>query len=496
MPQRNSAIANPAILKVVTAGLVTLLFVAVWVKNITDSPIMHDATENLQLAINLQHNHTYSVDERAPYHPSMVREPVPVLTIALAVKVVDAVLGPAEPRMYLQGTRARLVKLQNVVWMALLCLTVYYSIYSLSSSFYLGLLGVVLINKVPLVTSGLVYGTLLIDTLYTEIPAATLLLLGSTLLAQGAKRSRSWLIVGAGLSFGALALTKAAFLYVFFGMLTLLIAVALCRRSRATEGWPDLRQLLVLSLGFFVMVVPWLIRNYEEVGSLQIAGRGGLALYERAVYDDMTNDELRATLYWWAPDSVTQWIFGRALDLSAKDFLHRDSPLRRLSKDPDSDFYDEDVAAMQAGTPEKAISFYFKSYGDKQQLLYGLEASGVANPDVVADKLVSQRALTIMRTHPLRQLLMVPLFMYRAAAYLFLALTGALVYVLKKQRWDLVIMVIPGMLLLLLYASLTDYITRYAVLVRPLAIVVILLALQAGWNEHRRQIHGPRAAAS
>jgi hypothetical protein len=477
LSKRGSLIADSTILKVVAASLVALLFAAVWFKNITGSPIERDAAENLQLAINLQHHHVYSADAQAPYHPSIVREPVPVMTMALSVALVDAVLGPAEPAAYFHGARARDIKLQNIVWMALLCLTVFYAIYGLSSSFYLALLGVILINKVPLVTSGLVYAQLLIDTLYTEIPAATLLLLGSTLLVQGTKQKRMTLIATAGVCFGALALTKAAFLYVFIGTMALWVGTAVFNHFRKADGLLGLRQLLVVGLAFLMVVLPWLARNYVQVGTFQIAGRGGIALHQRAVNDEMTNDELRATLYWWAPDPVSRWIFGRALGLSPKDFLHRDSPFRRLSRDEGSDFYESDFAAFRAGRPEAAISFYFKSFAEERQLLHRLEAAGVPNADLVVDKTFEHRAFTIMEAHPLRQLVMSPLFMYRAAAYLFIALMAVLAYALRARRNDLLIFIAPSLALLAFYALFTDYIIRYAAMVIPLAIAAVAAVL-------------------
>ena len=202
--------SNPA--RATVTVLLLSLFAAVWFSNVSGSLIEKDAAENLQLAINLEHHHLYSMDAHAPLYPSNTREPVPVLTMALAVALVDAAMGPADSSAYFQGKRAHDIKLQSVAWMAALCGILFFSAWSLTGSYYGSLLCVVLINKIPHVTSGLVYGDFMIDSLYTEIPAAALLLLSSTLLVLGLKRRKTALMGLAGVCFGALALTKAAFL--------------------------------------------------------------------------------------------------------------------------------------------------------------------------------------------------------------------------------------------------------------------------------------------
>jgi hypothetical protein len=471
--------------RILSVLVLALLFGAVWYKNISGSLIHFDAGENLQLALNLEHNHIYSADQDAPYHPSNVREPVPVFSIALAVAVVDAIKGKADSLSYFQGERARDVKLQNLVWMALLCVAVFYAIYTLCSSFYLGLLGVVLINKVPLVASGLVYWNLLIDSLYTEIPAATLLLLGSTLAVQGIKRPRMSVMAGAGLCFGALALTKAAVLYIFLGVAAIWLVVALVRGSR-DFAWFNARQVLLMSGCFLLVVVPWLVRNHAQVGTFQIAGRGGFALYQRSINNELNNDEVRSTLYWWAPDPVTRWVFGRALGLTPDDFIHRDSRMRRLSRDEPSDFYDDDFAAMWGGHPERAISLYFMSFADKQQILYKLQDQQVENADILTDRIVQQKSIELIRDHPWRQLIMTPLFIYRAAPYVFLALAAGFFYSLRTRRPDLVAMIMPSLAIMAFYALLTDYITRYAVLVMPLTVAVVIATANAMYLRARK----------
>lgn len=466
------------LVRIIVAALLMAIFASVWYSHISGALIEKDGAENLQLALNLEHFHIYSNDSHAPYYPSNTREPVPVLTMALAVRLVDAFMGPADSSAYFQGKRARYIKLQSAVWMAALCAVTFFAAWSLTRSFYGSLLCVVLLNKLPLLPFNPIYHQFLIDSLYTEIPAATLLLLASILTVLGFKRKNSGLIVLAGIAFGALALTKGAALYVFGGFV--LVGLILCWINQRYEVAKHLSvpRLLMLTVGCLAVVLPWLIRNHAQVGTWQIAGRGGIALHQRAVNNDMTGAELRATLYWWAPDPVTRWIFGHTLHLSNDDFIHRDSPYRRLSRDEGSDFYEDDYAAFRAGRPDDAISFYLKSYAEERQYQHKLEAQGVPNADLVTDRVFGDRGMALMKAHPGMQLIETPLFLYRAAAYLSLLLLAVMVYAWRRRQSDLLLLVLPSILMLGFYALLTDYIFRYAVPLLPLAVVAVVATVQ------------------
>ena len=458
-------------------ALLVLLYGTVCYHNITGSTIRFDAAENLELALNLAHHGVFSSDQQYPYRPSMIREPVPVLSMAAAVLVVDRVLGPAPPADYFSGPRARAIKLQNIVWMALLCAAVFYALHSLTDSFYLSLLGVVLINKIPFVTSGLVYAGLRVDTLYTELEAATLVVLGSALLARGVQRNSLSFAAAAGLVFGALALTKAALLYVLLLLILVMTAVAVHRRKRPLPEWPEPRTLAVLCVAFVAVVLPWMVRNSRDLGEFQVAGRGGMGLYFRAFDNQLTHDEMLATLYWWAPDPLTRQYFGHMLGLSPSDFLSRKGRMRRLSSDPGSEFYETDFTAMFTGHPDQAVSNFFKSFAEEQRIWLTFRGKPGVNEDVATDKLLLARGISLFRQEPLRDLEMTPLYMYRAAAYLFIALVGLLVHTLRTRRYSLLIMGLLGLMTLVFYAALSDFITRYAVPVVPLTLVAILAAL-------------------
>src|SRR5471030_894589 len=78
-----------------------------------------DAAQNLQMAINVSHYGVMSLDENPPYNRTMYREPLPVVTSAAAVQIVDHFLGKADSAQYFSGDRAKCVKYQNILWVIL-----------------------------------------------------------------------------------------------------------------------------------------------------------------------------------------------------------------------------------------------------------------------------------------------------------------------------------------------------------------------------------------
>ncbi|MFL6578955.1 MAG: hypothetical protein ACJ8MR_20180 [Povalibacter sp.] len=210
-------------------GILLVVYVALlaaWFHQISESSIHDDALGTLIPAVNLVHDGVYSLDDEPPLAPTMYREPVPILLTSIAVVVVDAIMGPAELPAYMSGERARLIKFQNVLWLTLLCTAAFLATLYFTSSFPLATGTAVLSYLAFLYPAVRDVG---VDSLYTEMPAAGLLLLSSWLLASSIS-GRNWpRLVAAGVCFGLLSLTKAMALPVFLGTL---IVVVLYRAVR------------------------------------------------------------------------------------------------------------------------------------------------------------------------------------------------------------------------------------------------------------------------
>ena len=119
----------------IVVAIVVIAIGGLAARRINGAPVLHDASQNLQMAINVSHHGVMSLDEKSPYQPSMYREPLPIAVTAIVVRVCDAVFGSTEDRNYFSGARAHFIKLQNCVWLCLLWLTVFAATRMFTESF-------------------------------------------------------------------------------------------------------------------------------------------------------------------------------------------------------------------------------------------------------------------------------------------------------------------------------------------------------------------------
>jgi len=466
--RRSSRITTLAL--VISLGILTF----VWASRITGSVIDGDGSHSLQMAVHLLHDDVISLDDKPPFLPSMYREPLPVFVNALGVALVDAMWGPANMSAYHFADRARVLKYQNVAWMLLLSLGVFAAVRYLTSSFALGLVGMFLASvPIPFTQSGL--GGLGIDTLQTDLLATAMLLVASLFAAQGFTEAKPRRIALAGLAFGALALVKAGFLYIFAGFLAVLLGLGavswLWERNRSGVLHAGL-----MAVCFALVVTPWMYRNYVQLGVFGISERGGVVLAIRAQKDLMTPEEYRGTFYIWAPSRL-QPAIGRLLGFTPRD-LQRGGRLQRLNRYPTSDFYDEDVKAEEAGRPDLAISYYRQARAERTKLQLAAAAGGDARA-VDADAILQSRAMAVIREHPFRHLALTIPFLWRGAFVTFPVLLVALVYAMRSRRANLAVFALPAFGMVMFYALLTHFIPRYSVPSVPIIIVAGVLLAQA-----------------
>ena len=462
-------------------GAILLALCLWWPRHITEHQIESDAAANLQMSLNLAHHGIISLDSVAPFKPTNYREPVPVVVSAVAVGLLDAALGKS-PRAeaYFSGERARFVKLQNIFWMLLLMGGIYYACILFTGSRLIGLAGALAVNfRLPASPTGLL--SLGFDDLLSDFPAAALLVWGSALLAKGLQESRWSPMVAAGLTFGMLALTKAAFLYVFAGVMVYL-SVDFAIRSRGRQDRSKSAvHLVLLALAFAVVVTPWMTRNYVYLDSFGIAGRGGGVLYLRAAKDQMTAEEYRGSFYVWAPPKLRPLV-GAVLGYSKAD-LQRNGRLQRIYREPDSDFHTDDIAAEAAGRPDQAITYYHKARAKRVALERKLADS--PSPSVAVDEAMKEEALSIIRANPLKHLAMTIPFLWRGAFTVFPILLIALSCALLTRRFEMSSFVVPAFGVVMFYGIFTHYTPRYSVPAVGVTIVAALVLVLHAWASIR-----------
>jgi 4-amino-4-deoxy-L-arabinose transferase-like glycosyltransferase len=331
--------------------------------------------------------------------------------------------------------------------------------------------------KLPLVISGL--SGLEFDRLRSELPTAALLVIGSLLLSAGWKHGTPWWAVVAGIAFGMLALVKASFLYVFAGVVMIIVVTAAMQWVRARDRRATLLGLLVLS-GFVIAVAPWMCRNYVHFGTFSIAERGGGVLAIRVMKDQMTLEEYIGSFYVWAPHGL-QPLVGAALGFSPDD-LERGGRLQRLNRRPTSDFYAEDIFWEKAGRPDRVVSYYRKARAAHVQLKSELTARG--EDPAQSDAILQERSLAYIREQPWRHLAVTIPMLWRGALFTIPVLAFTLWHAVRRRNWALARFGLPAFGLVMFYALFSHFIPRYGAPVFP-AVIVCVAALLKNCLESR-----------
>jgi len=451
---------------------------------IDTSPVTQDAAQNLQMAVNLSHHGIMSLEETPPYERSMYREPFPIAVSALIVTVNDQFHGKADATEYFAGERVKFVKYQNILWLILLFIAVLAATRWLTDSWLAAVVAGVLAMK-PFLGSTSSEG---VNNLYTELPAAVLLTFGSLALAAAVIRRRTQLYVAAGLCFGLLALTKSAAVYVFC-FLAFVLLIGASRAANRPQRRTHMLHVALMVVSFAAVVGPWIGRNTMAFGRPQVSLRGGLAIYTRALMDQMTPTEYRGAFYAW---SRPEWrtYMGRLLGFTTDD-LKPGGRLQRLNENDGTAVDAEGIRAEAAGQPQNAISFYRQGRAERIKIEHDLERRGDPHPSVTADGIMQKEGLQIIKRQIGRNFEMTAPLILRGAPLLFPTLLLVLVYSLGAKRYALSLFILPSCALLSFLALMTPLLPRFPLVTHAAAVAALVAMIHTVWRAVVRKDQAP-----
>ncbi len=467
-----SRAANPSnrqwLLLILTLGLLCWTASA----EITDSAVTKDASENLQMALNLAHHGVMSLDTTPPFHPSMMREPVPIAVLAGAIYLSDRYLSEAPSSAYFSGTRARVLKHVNLLWLSLLTAAAFLAVQRFTCSFALAWVASTLIALhftwfVPMELRK----TLGVNNLDTELAGAMLVMTACLLLAIGQAKRRALFLVAAAVSFGLAALTKAAVFYVGIGVLLAVSVYYACRLLPHRQAPPPVGLLLGTALAFLLVTLSWMARNYVQTGYFQIAERSGSVLMHRAFMDTMTPAEYLGALTVWSEPHVMP-LLSRLTGFTLAD-EQAGGRLQRLAESFSGPAQVAELSAEDTGKPQEARSWYRKARALYEQKLAQFTRAGVRYPSGAADRATRQEAVALILQHPIKHGAVTALLIWRGAPLLFAILLAAAIRSWRCGRADVVMFTLPGIGLVLFYAAASQFAPRFAEIIFPLAIVAL-----------------------
>jgi hypothetical protein len=310
--------------------------------------------------------------------PTNWREPLPPAVTALYLWSIDLEKdGPVED-LY-SGELAAKIKHVNLLWAFLAMVAIGLSTQQLTGSFWLALAAIL--------TSKAFFIDYQINDLYTELPAGALLSTASLFWLLSIKRDRAVFFALAALAMGALCLAKAAFLYIALIAIALLAGYQLLRGSWTVQK--ALQYSLLMVAGIALVVVPWMMRNYQQFGRFEIAQRGGNVLLTRAYKSQMNFTEFRGSFYYWAPAALYEEV-GALLGYSQED-LHLGGSLVRLNRQLSED-------------TDPIIPFYQRVFPEWATLFQHYIEQGADDPIFAVEQDMQHMATEIILSNPIAYL--------------------------------------------------------------------------------------------
>lgn len=351
------------IARAVLAVLILLALVWVDARILTGSQNTADGGQYQRLGTELARTGAFT----ASGAPTREVEPLHVALIALQVRLDPRLAEARATGLVAEGGPSRALKQLNLLWGALLLS----GVAAQARLMQKGRRGrtVTAAFAVVAVTVLLLENPDVVDRNLAELPGGALVVWCGVAATRFVRRPAVVAAGGLGALLGALALTRAEFVYVAVPYLALLVLLLwLQGRSSAGPVTPSspvdpttsafrLATLVLAGLvGFGVVVGPWAVRNTLTFGDPSIAERGGSVLTIRANKNRMDAYELRGAVVHWTPTEAKPLI-ARLLQVDLDDFA-LDRPLAVLMRDADDEqvreqaIYRRTQAAIKSRTTE------------------------------------------------------------------------------------------------------------------------------------------------
>ena len=419
---------------------------------IDSSYIGSDATQNLRSALNLVRHGVYGENSVfGDISPGYRREPVPNFLLALNLKLFS--LFNPDLLDYSSG-----IEFSPALLLAAKNINLLYSLGVMLSLWFLSLMlfvpacaaHVISILLAWLASKYFIFDE--VNNLNSELPAAFFLLLFSLLILKSVRRPRFIWVLCSGLVLGLLVMTKQVGAYSVF--LCIPIVIFLLPSSKKNF----FLSLFSISLGFAVLVSPWVVRNRIEFGRFVISKGGGDVLMIRSVFNQMTSMQFRNAFYSYSPIPLRDDVLGQVMGLKDSDHLCG-GILEVFSRDSLCD-----VQALEERRYLDVNSFYLRGKHAEPRAL-GLEDADRKQEAI--ERIVSKPFAHLLTSLPLawrgvwsmrpEKWFDVVLNFFSFAALFF----SPLMYALERRKAWIIVSIVP-ISYFLLYSLLSHFIPRYS----------------------------------
>jgi hypothetical protein len=457
------------------AVLLSLWFAYNTTAHLTANPLTADAKQNAITAYHLVHHGVWGYGEvdSVPPRPTMQREPLPILAISVLLLLHPNFAEPYSIADIVDGRLTRTVKLVNVFWRFLVA----FFIFLLCLELFRGQVIAGVVALITLVVSDMTFLSIgpFVDRLYTELPAAALLLAASWCAVRFVQQETTSRATCLGIAMALLALTKAAFFYIGIVFILLLFLPERVKLVRQPDD-QSLRRLRitygVLVAVFFATLAPWVMRNTITNGKFAIVTRAEDVLGLRML---LTEQPPLGVIYFSSPSPLKKRLgplFGySAADLKVGGILDGITFAKQRRKE----IYKSRMEAEgYRGNEQPWLRRAILSSIVEHPLRY-FSSVGV----------FAYRGMWFMRPSPLMPRID-PLSFYAFSALSVMCFLGVFFGGLIASNKTLIAAFGLGGGAFLLHSALTHALTRYNAPLTPLVIISTLWLCVAVWGLLRR----------
>lgn len=345
------------------------------------APVIIDSDE-LQydtIAKNLARHNVFSLEQATPFHPTINREPLYPFFLASIYKIFNESL-----------LAARIV--QGLIFS--LTIIVFYSFTSRliddRVAFYASILSI-FCPPLANFTSFLLTETLFIFLLVIFISVTTLM------LSSSSKKLFSF----SGILLGLLSLCKAQMLY-FLPFLIFCIIIS-------QRGKGIFRPILLVTVSFFIVILPWLGRNYCFFNTFKItAQRAGMVLYARAMKISYNPIDYKNAAVYYFSEELGRIVYPDAV-IKSKAYMDQFNP----------------VVEGKDNEPFLRDLLHTKSYALKEGTIIDLRIQNLKRDgfsEMEIDSILTNEALQKIKAHPFKYLMQTPLELIKMTAFTYMPL--------------------------------------------------------------------------
>jgi hypothetical protein len=485
--------------------LVTFVWLFISVnKIIKATPLNSDSLSNLHYSYVLAHygiNGIVSSENPILIKPNSHREPFPNWLSSNWIKTHSILFD--DQNLYKKQSPEQLIELKKInTWILIATLL---GVFTLASSIF-NSTGFsqfsFLLAYLTLILSYACMHTIHVDYFITEIHGALLLVWFSWAWLKLFKTSRWQYAILSGVFLGLLILTKAAFLYISFIVAAVTMIVLLIQSQSKSLILNHLLLFMIAS----TLVLPWMYRNYVQLGKFEVAGRGSVVLMTRAFKSQMTDEEFKGAFYAYAPLSLKRAI-ENITGFSAKD-REFGGRLQRLYR-----AFDQDEQCRDLLKEDCAIAYYYQASIRYRKILRSFKEqypNDAVNAKALGEEAAKKYAINMIKNNPWGHLRTTLVFAWRGAwpcntvdgrwydSYLkiaqpawqeilpFLGLISmfslAVIGLIKKQK-ELIALTWLSSAAFLFYALATHFIPRYSEMMIPIWVLCFVYICALILNE-------------